>query len=240
MLLSALAAPLASRLAGVAPERRGTFAAMFTASNAIFMGMPVNLALFGPASVPSVLLYYGANTIYFWTLGVHGIEVDGGKRIPLLAWEHLRRLLSPPFLAFLLGVAFVLLGVRLPRFLLEAMRHVGGLTTPLSLLFIGITFAGLAWAELRPSREMAVLMAGRFLVAPGLVLLMAWLFPLPPLMVKVFVVQAAMPVITQSALVARAAGADHRYASVMVSASNLACLAFLPLTMAFLAWRYPG
>lgn len=240
MLVSALLAPLAAGLGGVAPGRRGTFAAMFTASNAIFMGMPVNLALFGPACVPSVLLYYAANTTYFWTLGVHGIEADGGRRQPLLGWDHLRRLLSPPFLAFLLGVTLVLLEVPLPRFLLEAMKHVGGLTTPLSLLFIGITFAGLAWAELRPTREMVLLLAGRFILGPALVLLLARLLPLPPLMVKVFVVQAGMPVITQSALVARAAGADHRYASVMVSASNLASLAFLPLCMALLAVLYPA
>lgn len=240
MVIAALLAPVAARVAGVARERRGTFAAMFTASNAIFMGMPVNLALFGPASVPAVLLYYAANTVYFWTLGVHGIERDAGQRIPLFDWAHLRRLLSPPFVAFLLGVALVMLGVRLPGFLLDAMKHVGGLTTPLSLLFIGITFAGLVWADLRPNREMAVLLLGRFLVGPLLVLALARWMHLPPLMVKVFVIQAAMPVITQSALVARAVGADHRYASVMVSASNLASLAVLPLYTALLAMLYPA
>lgn len=235
MVLSALIAPLAARVAGVAEGRRGTFAAMFTASNAIFMGMPVNLALFGPACVPSVLLYYAANTVYFWTFGIHAIERDGGLRLPLLSLEHLKRLASPPFLAFLVGVGLVMLQVRLPHFLLEAMKHLGGLTTPLSLLFIGITFAGLSWSELRPSREMTVLAAGRFLLAPGLVLLLTHWLPLPPLMVKVFVIQAAMPAITQSALAAKACGADHRYAAVMVSATNLMSLAALPLAMALLA-----
>ena len=224
MLVSAALAPWAARLGGVPPARRGTFAALFTASNAIFMGMPVNLAFFGPGCVPAVLLYYAANTVYFWTLGAHGIETDGGQKAPILSREHLRRLLSPPFLAFLL----------------EAMKLVGALTTPLSLLFIGITFAGLAWHELRPGRDMGLLLAGRFLLAPLVILALARLAHLPPLVVKVFVIQAAMPAITQSALVARAAGADHRFASVMVSATNLASLAALPLYLALLNTLYPS
>ncbi len=240
MLVSAALAPWAARLGGVPPARRGTFAALFTASNAIFMGMPVNLAFFGPGCVPAVLLYYAANTVYFWTLGAHGIETDGGQKAPILSREHLRRLLSPPFLAFLLGFALVALAVPLPRFLLEAMKLVGALTTPLSLLFIGITFAGLAWHELRPGRDMGLLLAGRFLLAPLVILALARLAHLPPLVVKVFVIQAAMPAITQSALVARAAGADHRFASVMVSATNLASLAVLPLYLALLNTLYPS
>lgn len=235
----ALLAPLAARLGGVAPGRRGTFAAMFTASNSVFIGLPVNLALFGPAAVPSVLLFYAVNISYFWTLGVHGIEADAGNRLPFLSPPNLRRILSPPFVAFFVGVLLVLLELRLPAFLLAAMKHLGGMTTPLSLLFIGITFAGVTLAELKPTRETGVLLAGRFLLMPGLTLLLCMLLPVDPLAAKVFVVQAGMPAITQAALAARGAGADYRYASVQISATNLAFLFFLPLYTVILAALLP-
>lgn len=61
----ALLAPLAARIGAVPEGRRGTFTAMFVASNTIFIGMPVNLALFGPSSVPFVLLAYAVNSSYF-------------------------------------------------------------------------------------------------------------------------------------------------------------------------------
>jgi len=239
MALSAGIGALVARLGRIPENRRGTFSALFTASNSIFIGMPVNLALFGEAAVPYVLLYYAANTSYFWTFGVHGIERDAGSERPLLSWEHLLRIFSPPILGFLAGIGIVLFGIQLPPFLLQGLKLLGGLTTPLSLLFLGITFADLHWTELRPSPEMGLLFLGRFLVAPGLVLLLAHFIPLPPLMVKVFVIQAAMPAITQAALSARLCGADYRYATVMISSTNLASLAVLPGWMFVLTRFFP-
>ena len=236
----ALLAPLFARASGVPEGRRGTFTAMFVASNTIFIGMPVNLALFGPASVPSVLLAYVANTTYFWTLGAHAIEADTGRRHPWFSRDHLWQILSPPFLAFLVGVGLVFLGVKLPAFLASAMKLLGGMTTPLSLLFMGITFAGLTLREIRLTPDMAALFAGRFLLAPALVYAFARLLPVPPLMVKVFMVQAGMPAITQAALTAKHCGADYRYATVMVSATNLASLAVLPLYMALFSVLFPA
>ncbi len=236
----ALLAPLAARIGRVPPGRRGTFTAMFVASNTIFIGMPVNLALFGPDSAPYVLLAYAVNSSYFWTLGAHGIELDAGRHFPILSWDHLRRILAPPFLAFLAGVALVMAGIRLPEVLASAFKLVGSMTTPLSLLFMGIVFAGISFADLRPSRDMLMLLAGRFLAAPALVYGASLLLPVPPLMAKVFIIQAGMPAITQAALVARAYDADYRYATVMVSATNLASLVALPLYMALFSWLFPG
>ncbi len=240
ILGTALLAPQAARAGRVSEGRRGTFAAMFTASNAIFIGLPVNLALFGEGALPYVLLYYTANTTYFWTWGAHGIERDAGRALPLLGWAHLKRILSPPFLGFLAGLTLLLLGLKLPTPVASACKHIGALTTPLSLLFMGITFATITWAELRPTRDMVMLLLGRFVLSPGLVLLAAFLLPIPPLMAKVFIVCAGLPAITQSALVARTCDADHRYATVMVSATNLASLVALPLWVLLLGRVYPG
>lgn len=240
VVATALVAPLAARLGRVPEGRRGTFSAMFTASNAIFIGIPVNLALFGEGALPYVLLYYTANTTYFWTWGAHGIERDAGRALPMLGWDHLKRILSPPFLGFLAGLALLLLGLKLPAPVASAFKHLGALTTPLSLIFMGITFATITWAELRPTRDLVLLLLGRFVVSPGLMLAAALLLPVPPLMAKVFIVSAGLPAITQSALVARSCEADHRYATVMVSATNLATLVALPLWMLLLGRVFPG
>ena len=57
--------------------RRGLFKSMFFNSNTVFIGLPVNMALFGPKSLPYVLVYYMANTTIFWTVGVYLIQKDG-------------------------------------------------------------------------------------------------------------------------------------------------------------------
>ena len=64
------------KVARVPATRQGVFRTMFTASNTIFMGLPINLAIFGEKAVPYVLLYYICNTTIFWTLGIYLIAQD--------------------------------------------------------------------------------------------------------------------------------------------------------------------
>jgi len=76
------------------PGRRGTFASQFAFSNTVFIGLPVNLVLFGDESLPYALIYYMANVSLFWTLGIYGIARDGaalgGKPAsPILSREGL-------------------------------------------------------------------------------------------------------------------------------------------------------
>ena len=58
--------------------RVGIFVTTCCIANAIFIGLPVNMALFGEESVPAVMLYYVANTTMFWTLGAFLIIKDAG------------------------------------------------------------------------------------------------------------------------------------------------------------------
>jgi malate permease and related proteins len=220
-------------------ERRGTFASMFALSNTIFIGLPVNLVLFGDESLPYVLLYYIANTTLFWTIGVYGIARDGsireGKPKPaLISAEGLRRILSPPLVAFLLAVALILLGVRLPRVLLDSCKTVGAMTTPLSMIFIGIVIARVQWRKLRLECDIILVVAGRSLVAPLLLVLIARQTSLPLLMKQVFLVQATMPAMTQTPILASAYGADSEYAGLGTALTTTLSLATIPLCMLFI------
>jgi predicted permease len=53
-------------------------------------------------------------------------------------------------------------------------------------------------------------------------------------MKKVFVIQAAMPVMTNVAIVARFYGADHEYATVMTLVTTILSLVFIPIYMILL------
>jgi malate permease and related proteins len=217
--------------------RRGTFSSMFALSNTIFIGLPVNLVLFGEASLPYVLLYYIANTTLFWTIGVYGIARDGailaGRPAPkLLSASGLKRILSPPLVAFLAAVAMIVAGVKLPRAILDTCKTLGGMTTPLSMLFIGIVIARVEWKGMRIERDLVLVLAGRFLVSPLLLVLAARWTDLPLLMKQVFLVQASMPAMTQTPILAEAYGADSEYAGLGTSLSTVLSLATIPLCMA--------
>ncbi|HET6450554.1 MAG TPA: AEC family transporter [Spirochaetia bacterium] len=218
----------------MSPGRRGTFSSMFALSNAIFVGLPVNLVLFGDKSLPYVLLYYMANTTLFWTIGVYGIARDGAAvrheaRPPFFTRGSLRRIFSPPLVAFLAAIALILVGIKLPGFIMDFCRILGSMTTPLSMLFVGIVLSGVAWKTIRLDRDILLVFAGRFLVAPGLLLLIAVPSPLPLLMKEVLFVQAAMPAMTQTPILAARYGADAEFAGLGTALTTVLSLVTIPL-----------
>jgi predicted permease len=220
----------------LSPGRRGTFCSMFALSNTIFVGLPVNLVLFGEGSLPYVLLYYIANTSLFWTIGVYEIASDGarlvgGSRPRLISSASLKRILSPPLTAFLASIVLIIFGLKLPAFALDFCKILGSMTTPLSMLFIGIVISRVEWKKVKLERGLLLVFAGRFLVAPGLLALIARPADLPLLMKEVFFVQAAMPAMTQTPILASAYGADAEYAGLGTALSTVLSLATIPLCM---------
>ncbi len=99
MILLGIATAVASIFA-VKKERRGLFISMFFNSNTIFVGLPINQALFGDASIPYVLIYYMCNTTFFWTLGTYLIQRDGEGEAEFDLKTSLKKIFSPPLMGF--------------------------------------------------------------------------------------------------------------------------------------------
>ena len=232
MLISFGVAYLLSNMIGLAPNHRGTFRSAFFSSSAIFVGVPVNMALFGESSIPYVLIFFLANAFLFWTIGNYSISLDG-KTAPakLISLASLRQVFSPPFIGFSIAVSLVLLEIRLPDFLLVSFKYLGSMTTPLSMLFIGIVMYGVKLSQIRLNRDLLVLLAGRFIITPLIVIVVAEFFPIPDLMKKVFVIQSALPAMTQTTLMAKLYGADAEYAAVLVSTTTVVALFAIPVYM---------
>ncbi|MGI5839182.1 MAG: AEC family transporter [bacterium] len=232
ILLSYLIGVALSRRLNLPPGRRGTFQTMFCISNTIFIGLPVNLALFGEKSIPYALLYYIANTVFFWTIGVYSISRDGdGREAGLFSPATLRKIFSPPLLGFLLGIILVVLELPLPAFLLDTGKYLGNLTTPLSMLFIGMAIHAVDFRAVRFSRDMAVLMLGRMLITPAVVIILSHFVRAPLLMKEVFIIQASLPIMTQVSIIARAYNADSEYAAVMTTLTTLQAVVSIPFFM---------
>ena len=180
MVISFFIGFLLSNVVGLAPNRKGTFRSAFFCSSAIFVGVPVNMALFGEDSIPYVL---------------------------------------------------ILLQVKLPNFIMATFKYLGGMTTPLSMLFIGIAMYGVKFSQIRLSKDLLALLAGRFIISPLIVLLVASFIPIPDLMKKVFVIQSALPAMTQTTVLARVYGADTEYAAVLVSTTTIFAILAIPVYM---------
>jgi len=240
MIASYLLAMGIAALLRVKKERRGTFQSMFALSNSVFIGLPVNLLLFGDASLPFALLYYIANTTLFWTIGVYGIAADGALRTgsqkpSLLSLSGLRRILSPPLLGFLVGVILILLDVKLPKSIMDTCKYLGNMTTPLSMLFIGIVIERVEWKKLKFEKDYVAVLAGRFIATPLLMALSLRWLDLPLLMKQVFLMQATMPAMTQTPIIAESFKSDTEYAAIGTSLTTVISMVTIPIYMTLIS-----
>ncbi len=255
---------LLSRLLKLPAKRRGVFTVMFSFSNSVFIGVPVSTALFGESVMPYTLMYYIANTVLFWTIGVVLLRRDGGIKsngdfhalpgwllaktrsflthepVPAhagaeAAWGMVKKALPLPLVTFFLCAALVLIGVPMPAFVLTTAKYIGNMVTPLSLFFIGIVVMRmLRKKSFRWEKGYLAIMLGRFVVSPVLMMLCARLFNLPELMSSVLLVQAGMPIMSQTPIVAGSMGSDEEYAAGGVALSTLLSLIAIPVYMAIL------
>jgi malate permease and related proteins len=211
-------------------SKLGIFCAMFTFSNTIFIGLPVNIALFGEESILFVLLYYLANSFLFWTIGVYNIKKSNSKSISnKFNIDTFKKIFSPPLIGFLAGVLFVMINISLPVFINDTLKYLGALTTPLSMIFIGITISSIDMHKFKPSLDGLIVILGRFLITPIIVFSFVNFFNFSYMLKNVFVLESAMPIIAQVAIVSKAYDNESDYASILVSLTTILSLLFIPI-----------
>lgn len=222
----------AARLLRVQRNRYGIFCVSCCMSNTIYIGLPVNLALFGEAALPYVLLYYFANTTIFWTVGNYMLAADGeGTRTKIFSVATLKRIFSLPLIGFLAGLLLLALELKLPAILANTAKSLGGITTPMVLLSIGVTLRDMGISKIRPTMQLLFIIFSRFVVSTATMIALIHFIPLPDMMRKVFIIQATLPAMTSIAMLSGYYKSDVDFATVAVSATTILALFTIPFFM---------
>lgn len=226
----------------VRPGRRGVFINTIVNANTIFIGLPLNVALFGDAAMPYFLVYYVLNTVSTWAFGVFLIARDplpGQSAAPQKKFDW-KKLLPAPLLGFLLAMVFLLADVPVPSFAHAALGYIGATVTPLSLLYIGITLCDAGLASIRFDRDTIASLLGKFVFAPLLMFVLIYLgkswLALPAAEAKTLIVQSSVSALAVLPILANEARGDVRFATNVVTTSTLLFVVVVPLVDWLLAW----
>ncbi len=221
------------RLLRLQRRRLGVFMMMCSVSNAVFIGLPMCTELFGEVCTPYVMLYYLVNTSFVQLVGLSLVrwsgESGGFSRASLARFFK-----TPAVLAVFLGLALVLLEVKLPSLVMSYCKYMNSLVTPLALLLTGYIIHDIGLKNLRLDRTQGAMMAFRFLLSPALALTLCALFGVSGLARSVLAVETAMPVVTQTVVAAAEYGADEQLAAQGAALTTLACFVVIPVLMLLL------
>lgn len=227
---------VAVKLFKVRPGRRATMINTFVNANTIFIGLPLNVALFGDEALPYFLVYYIANTISTWTIGVYLMTTDsksGEKKTGKFDWK---KLLPAPLIGFLVALVFLILGWEVPSFASSTLTYIGNLVTPLSLIYIGIILAKAGLSTIRFDKDSVVTLVGKFILAPVtmVVLLNLVASGLPAMEYKTFVVQSAAPALAVLPILASQGDGDVEFTTNVVTLSTVLFVVVVPIVVTLL------
>lgn len=213
--------------------RWGVFAAMAGLSNVLFIGIPVCTQLFGEVCVPYVMLYYLGNTTFLQSAGILLVERSGdrGSR-PGGALRFLRDIFTkPPILGVLCAIVLLVLGIDLPGPVMRFAGYISSTVSPLALIYGGFIVYEVGLKNLRLQPGLPAMLVIRLVVAPAVCWGCCRLFGLEGLVRDVFLVESALPVVSQVTVMAGAYGADEKYAATGACLSIFACFVTLPILM---------
>lgn len=191
--------------------------------NCGFMGVPIAQAMFGKTGVIYITAFMCAQNFLIWSHGVSSMQ-GGFKK------ESLKSILKAPvIIALFLGVACFMLRIPVPEILVDAMRTVGNMNTPLAMLVSGtaVAQAGI-WEALTKPRTYWMLFL-RLLAVPGIVVCLLSFVPVSEKIRLVTVLGISAPTAAISTMFAVKYKKDVGYAAELFAISTVSAIVTMPL-----------
>ncbi len=236
-----------TRLFKVPKGRRGLMMVAFNGANTVFIGMPLNIALFGETSIPYLLVYYIVNTIVIWTFGVWIIAgddptIDGKNK----AKFDLRHLLPVPLWGFIIALPFIFFFPKAAdymangsSFITTTLSGLGGLVTPLSLIYIGIMLKKFGLSSMKIDGHSLLTLLGRFVLSPIVMALIIFTglrsgIHMVPIFQKTLIIQSATPALAVLPILADTYHSDVKYATNIVVLTSTLFIIVVPIIMSII------
>lgn len=226
----------------VSKGQRGLMITAMNFANTVFIGMPLNEALFGTISIPYLLVYYIVNTIMLWTVGVWIIAADDptinskGQKVKF-DWHHL---IPAPLWGFIVALPFIFIPWLkthlLVSFVTTTLSKIGGLVTPLSLIYIGIMLSNFGLKNMKFDRSVIITLFGRFVTAPIIMTILIFIgaqagLTITPVFYKTLIIQAATPTFAVLPVLATTYHSDVQFATNIVVTSSVLFIIVVPIIM---------
>ena len=187
-------------------------------SNAGFLGNPIAEGLYGAEGLVIASIYLIPQRIMMWSTG---LPVFSGSH----DWKKtVKKVVTHPcILACVLGIVFMLTGLKLPSGVNGIINALGNCNTAMSMLVIGMILERL---ELKEMWDKTVLIYSlhRLIIIPGLIFLACLLLHIPPMIRSLCVLLAAMPAGATTSILAEKYQMEPEFATKLVIISTVLSL----------------
>ncbi|QQO10600.1 AEC family transporter [Breznakiella homolactica] len=196
-------------------------------SNVGFMGYPVVEVILGPAYLFHLSMYNVPFNLFAYSIGAWLIARESERPLQL-SW---RTFINPCVIATILGFACFLLSVSMPGPLYRSLSMIGDITSPLSMVVIGITLAQADIRKVLGRWQNYVTVLVRLILLPAAIGGILYALGIRGHLLMLSVIITAMPVAANTSIFASFYGTNAEDASSLVFLSTLLCIGTIPLTV---------
>lgn len=200
-----------------------------------FMGFPITLLFFGEKGLFFMLAHNAAMNFFFFSYGVKLIRRNRDeirrRRPHAVARSLLKVLVNPNIIALIIGFLISVSGAGIPEAVDEYLVYIGGVSTPMAMIFIGSTLAGCKLTEI--IREKVVIEASfnKLVLLPLLTYGFVAFLPVDPLIKAMLVLGCCFPAASMVSMLAEQEGEDRTMPSKILFLSTLVSSATIPLAI---------
>ena len=215
---------------GLDKYKKAVFKVMFTFTNTIFIGLPINEIVFGSESLPYVFIYFAVSITLFWTLGIYTIRNESESENSRKKIGIFSKIMTPGLAGVLVGFILVSLQVQLDLIFSKTLSYLGNVCIPLALLMIGSNLAKSSLGKIRILKpDVIIIILSKLIVGPLIMYLVLRIGNITGIEASVYIMISAMPCHVQSAIMAEYYKVEGEYASELVAITTILTIVYVPI-----------
>lgn len=237
-----------------------TYELMLNYSNLGFMGIPIISTIYGGEYVLHVSIFMMTFNLSLFSYGVYLLSKDDAKNTAAAAVSevqaavsevqaaapessgsqkssgfNVKRLLSPGILSAFLAIGIYLLDIRLPQHAVSLFSTIGVTTTPLAMIVIGSTLAGVKFSTVFTDKELYLFSFLKLLVLPMITFFVLRFFIKDRTLLEISTILSGCPIAGNVSMLCMEYNQDVTPVSKGICISTLLSMISIPIVSALVA-----
>ena len=197
-------------------------------SNCGFVGFPIIYIIFGNEGIIYASIFNMFFTIAVWTYGVMLFNGNIDKK------DLKKVLLNPSIIAVIIGLIIMIFKINIPDVLYSTLELVGGLTSPLSMIIIGVILGNANILKYLKDYTIYYSSLLKLILLPCILILVSRIINDTSMVSKTLIIITAMPAAAMTSILAENFDKEKEYSAVIVFITTLIFLVTFPMLLKFI------
>lgn len=212
-----------------------TYELMLNYSNMGFMGIPIISSLYGEQYILYVAIFMMTFNLSLFSYGVYLLSAHSGGTGNRMGFQA-KSLLSPGILSAFIAIGIYLLSIPVPGQLRDLISTVGSTTTPLAMIVIGSTLAGVRLSSVFNSKSLYLFSFLKLLALPVITFFILRLYVADRTLLEIAVILSGCPVAGNVSMLCIQYDRDVTLVSKGICISTLLSMFSIPILSGLLAY----